>query len=217
MSTRTRRLLVVALATLPLVAMAGQQMCGRTPVPSSARRCPDGSIPVYVADGIKPYVATPIPSAPPARQVQPVHPGQQVQPAYPGQALPAQPPVPTDPVAAAGKHKPGKAADLNSFFGVWRTNIPGAVWTSPSGYPGQDWLHVSAGAAAGDLIIKPDGSYVWASYGGKSGRWVKGDAEYPLVLIDTVENRRWRVGPDARQPGRLLIWDGSAYYYHGRR
>jgi hypothetical protein len=93
----------------------------------------------------------------------------------------------------------------------------GAVWTSPSGNPDYDWLHTSAGAVAGDLIIRPDGTYYWASYGGKSGRWTQGNATYPIVLIDTVENRQWQVGVDAKNPERVFIWDGNAYTYIGRR
>lgn len=186
---RSRHFLGTVLALLvPLGALAGQQLCGKQVVPSNLRTCPDGSIPLYVADEIKPYV----PPQPAAR---------------PGRPEPAE-------------RAPAKApAGLDYYFGVWRTNIPGAVWTSPSGYRGYDWLHVSAGAAAGDLIIKPDGSYVWNSYGGKSGRWVAGDAEYPIVLIDTSENRRWRVGRDARRTGGrdIIIWDGNSFHYNGRR
>lgn len=109
--------------------------------------------------------------------------------------------------------------DLSPYFGVWRTSVPGAAWTSPSGYQGYDWLHVSAGVSAGDLIIRPDGTYLWASYGGKSGRWVRGDADYPIVLIDTVEKRRWKVGLDPKRTGgrELIVWDGDVYHYDGRR
>lgn len=179
-----RRRLVAAILflSLPLAATAGRQMCGKTEVPAGARSCPDGSIPMFVADEVKP-------SSPPAA----------AQPA-------ARPP--------AG-HPP-----LDYYFGVWRTNVPGAVWTSPSGYRGYEWLHVRAGAAAGDLIIRPDGTYVWASYGGKSGRWVRGDApEWPIVLIDTAENRRWVVGVDPRRIGgrEIVVWDGNSFHYDGRR
>lgn len=126
---------------------------------------------------------------------------------------------PAPPATPAPRPALAAAAGLNYFFGVWRTSIPGAVWASPSGYPGQSWLHVSAGLAVGDLIIKPDGSYLWNSYGGKKGRWEHGDAEYPLVLIDTMERRRWKVGVDPKRTGGrdIVIWDGNAYYYDGRR
>jgi hypothetical protein len=207
---RTKKLLAVLIfLSIPLAAMAGRQMCGRTVVPSNLRTCPDGSIPMYVADEIKPYVSQPIarPNPPNASPDQPS--ARHIQPSRP---IPATPESRPQPNANA-------SSNLNYYFGVWRTNIPGAVWTSPSGYQGREWLHVGAGAAAGDLIIKPDGTYVWASYGGKSGRWVAGDAEYPIVLIDTSENRRWRVGADAKHTGGrdIMIWDGNSYYYNGRK
>jgi hypothetical protein len=108
-------------------------------------------------------------------------------------------------------------ADPASLFGVWRTSIPGAVWTSPGTYT--DWLHVSTGIAVGDLIIRPDGTYIWNSYGGKSGSWTHGDSDYPIVLIDTVENKQWKVGADPKHiAGRdIIIWDGNALYYDGRK
>jgi len=130
-------------------------------------------------------------------------------------------PVYTSGAAASPSPRPAPApaAGPEYFFGVWRTSIPGAVWESPSGYPGRSWLHVAAGVAVGDLIIRPDGSYLWNSYGGKSGRWERGDADYPLVLIDTVERRRWKVGADPRHTGGrdIILWDDNAYHYDGRR
>lgn len=79
-------------------------------------------------------------------------------------------------------------------------------------------MEIFPGAAAGDLLIRPDGSYAWASYGGKVGRWVAGDSDYPLVLIDTVERKRWKVGLDERGGGRrIYIWDGDAITYNGSR
>lgn len=110
-------------------------------------------------------------------------------------------------------------ADPSSLYGVWRTNIPGAVWTSPGTY--NDWLHVSTGVAVGDLIIRPDGTYIWNSYGGKSGNWTQthGDSDYPIVLIDTVENKQWKVGVDPKHIGGrdIMIWDGNSIYYDGRK
>lgn len=196
--------LALAVLVLPAGAIAGHQLCGRQVVPDHVRRCPDGSIPMFVADEVKPHAPHPGFTPQPARTLTPgahppglVMPGTQVHPA----PAPAAPP-----------------AGLDYFFRVWRTRIPGAVWTSPSGYAGYDWLHVSTGVSVGDLIIRPNGTYVWNSYGGKSGRWVRGDAEYPIVLIDTAENRRWKVGIDPRHTGGrdIVLWDGY-YWYDGRR
>jgi hypothetical protein len=210
---RKKFLGLLILLAIPLAAMAGRQVCGKNEVPANLRTCPDGSSPMFVADEIKPYVPPqPIarPSQPNARPSQPN--------AWPDQPT-ARPTPPSRSTPVTPEDRPQSNANLNYFFGVWRTNIPGAVWTSPSGYQGRDWLHVSAGAAAGDLIIKPNGTYVWASYGGKSGRWIAGDAEWPIVLIDTSENRKWRVGADAKHTGGrdIMIWDGNSFYYDGRK
>lgn len=103
-----------------------------------------------------------------------------------------------------------------ALLGLWQTNIPGAVYTTPSGLAGYDTLHVSSGVAAGLLKINPNGTYSWNSYGGKKGKWVEsGDAEYPIEIIDTVENRRWRVGYSSSKRA-LLIWSGS-FWYEGQR
>jgi len=179
---------LISIFLLPLSAAAGQQVCGNQVVPASARSCPDGSIPMFVADEIKPYV-----------------PPQSVQAAS------------REPRRQELPHS--NSSDLNYYFGVWRTGIPGAVWTSPSGYRDREWLHVGAGVSAGDLIIRPDGTYVWNSYGGKTGRWVRGDSEYPITLIDTVENRHWKVGADPKHTGGrdIMVWDGNSIAYDGRK
>jgi hypothetical protein len=104
------------------------------------------------------------------------------------------------------------------FFGVWRTRIPGAVWSSPSGYRGYDWLSVRAAVNVGDLIIRPDGTYVWNSGGGKAGRWERGRGDWPIVLIDTVEKRRWMVSADRMHTGGrdIVVSDGNSSF-DGRR
>lgn len=197
MSTRIR-FGIAAFLLLPLVAVAGHQVCGSQPVAQNVRTCPDGGIPMFVADEIKPY-----PAPQPARDWQ--HQAERRDWRERDRAAPASPDT--------------GAGDLNYYFRVWRTRIPGAVWTSPSGYRGHDWLHVSAGVAVGDLIIRPDGTYVWNSYGGKKGQWVRGDAEYPIVLIDTAEHRQWKVSVDPRHAGGrdIIVWDGNSFYYDGRK
>lgn len=114
--------------------------------------------------------------------------------------------------SSAGKPKGG----AQGLVGLWQTNIPGAVYTIPSGFAGYDTLHVSTGAAAGLLRINATGTYSWNSYGGKKGKWVEsGDGEYPIEIIDTVENRRWKVGYSSAKKA-LIIWSGS-YWYEGKR
>ncbi|MNY04263.1 hypothetical protein D3C86_1369300 [compost metagenome] len=104
--------------------------------------------------------------------------------------------------------------DLSYYFRVWHTRVPGAVWQSPSDVPGYETLHIAPGVQAGDLTISPNGRYVWNSYGGKVGQWVRGDANYPIVLIDTVENKKWKVGYDPKHTGGrdIVIWDGYIWY-----
>jgi len=188
---------LLALTLVSLNALAGQ-MCGNQRVADNVRSCPNGDIPMFVADEVKPLT-------PPQPAVAP-----QPAPEYRGKNQQRN---------ANFSQVATDAGKPDYFFGVWRTRIPGAVWTSPSGYQGYDWLHVRTGASAGDLIIKPDGTYVWNSYGGKSGRWVRGDAEFPVVLIDTVENRQWRVGADPKRIGGrdIVVWDGNSFSYDGRR
>jgi hypothetical protein len=43
---------------------------------------------------------------------------------------------------------------------------------------------------SGFPLIKPDGTDAWNSCGGKSGRWVRDNAAFPVVLINTMENRQ---------------------------
>ena len=101
-----------------------------------------------------------------------------------------------------------------SLFRVWHTSVPGGVWTSPSHVTGYDQLNIAPGVKSGDLTISSNGYYTWNSYGGKVGRWVPGDKAYPIVLLDSVENKKWKVGFDPKHTGGrdIVIWDGFVYY-----
>lgn len=108
-----------------------------------------------------------------------------------------------------------KAVPLATFYGVWRTRVPGGAWITP-GSPGSgtDVLHVSAGAKGTALAIRANRSWLWK---GKTGRWQPtGDAEYPLLLRRAVDGHDWKVGLDVHNRGRILIWDGYTYF-QGRR
>ncbi len=180
---------------LPTLASGGQQYCGQTPVADDLSRCPDGSIPIFKATEIK------------------------VDKPAPRKVIKSDPPPVVDEHKTPPKPPAPQKVDTDYFMGVWRTNVAGAVWESPSGYDGYNWLKVSAGLAVGDLIIKPNGTYVWNSYGGKTGNWIKGDSDYPVILLDTVENRQWQLSIDPHHTGGrdITAWDGNAYYYDGRR
>lgn len=218
---KTKFLLIMgSIALLPTLALAGQQYCGNTPVADDLSRCPDGSIPIFKATEVQPYVAPVVKPYVPPKPLVPDPPKPTIDPQTP---VPSDPsannptPQPPPPVKPTPKAKP--KIDTNYFMGVWRTNVSGAVWESPSGYDGYNWLNVGAGISAGDLIIKPNHTYVWNSYGGKTGKWVKGTADYPVVLLDTVENRQWQLSVDPHHTGGrdITVWDGNAYYYDGRR
>lgn len=103
----------------------------------------------------------------------------------------------------------GVPPEAREVMGEWMTNIPGVAYETPSQVDGYNTLNVSPGVRDGALIIHPDATYEWSAYGGKTGAWKGGDADYPVVLIDTVENKEWRVGLDR---GKLVIWDGSVWY-----
>ena len=135
---------------------------------------------------------------------------------------PYQPPAPRQEAARQQATRPDpayrqpQASGASALLGTWQTNIPGAVYTTPSGRAGYDLLHISSGTAAGLLRLNRDHTYSWNSYGGKRGKWVEtGRADYPLELVDTVENKRWLVGLDPRS-GELVVWAGS-FWYNGRR
>lgn len=181
--------------------------------PSAVKPSQAESVKPYQADSIRPHRGDAIEPLQPAPQVEPV-PGRQPQ----QQDALRIAPVPAAPAPSPGKDMSARdAAHLaKGVIGVWQTNIPGAVYTTPSGLSGYDILHVSSGAAAGLLRINANGTYTWNSYGGKKGKWVAtSDPEYPVEIIDTVENRRWRVGYNATK-ATLLVWDGSIWY-EGRK
>lgn len=152
-------------------------------------------IEVYQAREIKPHVAQPVEPARPAREREPAPPHER-----------------------SGREAADVDAAVEQLIGVWQTRVPGAVWQAPSEVAGRDRLRVSAGANGGDLAISPDGRYAWNAYGGKIGVWVRGDTDYPVVLIDAAEGKRWKVGYDPRHTGGrdIVVWDG-AVAYDGRR
>lgn len=150
-----------------------------------------------------------------AQDIQPFQ-AQEVKPYQAAEVKPVQPPAParrdTPPQAQAA---PAGAGEL---LGAWQSSVRGAVWTSPSSIPGWDKLHIAPGALAGLLVIYPNGNYVWNAYGGKAGKWTtSGDPDYPIVLDDRSENKRWKVGLDRASPGRIWIYDGNSISYSARR
>lgn len=193
-------------------ASAGYLVCNGQLVSNKVNTCPDGSIPKYVPESTTPNPApySPLP------QPQPVPPTQQTQQIYPPYSPPVQQSIQNvQPLPPAYQQR-----DVSLFLGVWRTNIAGAVWASPTGYQGSNWAYMTAGVALGDLIIKPDGTYVWMWPSRKNGRWEvqPSTAPYPLLLIDEDENRRWHLGWSNSYSGQqLYITDGGPRIHIGRR
>lgn len=107
--------------------------------------------------------------------------------------------------------------DVGHLVGRWQTNVSGAAYTTEDA-AGNRYMHTSAGARAGQLVINPNGTYVWAAWGGKKGRWVKGSKSWPIVLIDNQEHKKWGVACNESSGGKqIYIWDGQYYTYNGRR
>ncbi len=119
------------------IGVALSPVYAQSSVSADGYYCPYGS---YVGNGrcsdgtIAVYRGPPPPSAQRQEQVSPVSPG----------------PSERKYVPATG-----------SLLGVWSTMVPGAVWTSPSAFPGWQTLHIRPGALAGLLVIYPNGRYVW--------------------------------------------------------
>eukprot|EP01037_Dinobryon_pediforme_P001504 gene1504-1526_t len=103
-----------------------------------------------------------------------------------------------DPPQAAGntaRSPVGTPASRNmetQLFGIWHTNRSGAALSSALDVPGAYLLNSKIGLAQGDLTISPNGSYVWNTFTGTSGRWVRGEKD-GIVLYDETQRRRWRV------------------------
>jgi hypothetical protein len=111
----------------------------------------------------------------------------------------------------------GVPETAREVLGAWTTNAPatsplssGASEDAAASGPSEDAAASAETApASGDLVIRADGTYEWRARGGMSGAWKAGDKDYPVVLLDTVETKEWRVGIDR---GKLVIWDGRIWY-----
>jgi hypothetical protein len=95
--------------------------------------------------------------------------------------------------------KPGgaEASPLDHLFGIWHTNRPGASYASALDVPG---------------TISPNGTYVWNSFSGTSGRWVRSETK-GLTLYDEPHHTKWLVVPTAET---ILISDPKQSF-SGRR
>lgn len=104
--------------------------------------------------------------------------------------------------AAKGSAKTATATG-DTLYGVWHTNRPGAGYSSALDIPGAYLLNARPGLAQGDLTISPNGTYVWNSFTGTSGRWARGETK-GIVLYDEINHTKWMVTPSAE---RILVTD----------
>ncbi len=124
-----------------------------------------------------------------------------------------------DPPAAAGaaptrpQAKPGSpATEIDGLFGVWHTNRPGASYMTGMDVPGSYLLASKPGLAQGDLTISPNGTYVWNTFSGTSGRWVRAE-KVGIVLYDESTRTKWRIVPT----GERILITAEAQSFSGRR
>ena len=119
---------------------------------------------------------------------------------------------PGAPSSQAGS-KPGAVnSPAEKLFGIWHTNRPGASYASALDVPGAYMLAARPGLAQGDLTISPNGSYVWNSFSGTSGRWVRSETK-GILLYDEAGHTKWLVVPTAET---ILISDPKQSF-SGRR
>ncbi|HWA62176.1 MAG TPA: hypothetical protein VG939_12420, partial [Caulobacteraceae bacterium] len=141
----------------------------------------------------------------------------------------ATPPVDPPPVDPPPIDPPPVAATDDSVFGVWGTLQVGHTVTFA---PGDGWVYQrqEIGAQAGDITIRPDGTFTWnsKSQGVINGRWRQATADElrggfgptGIRLLrgesgwDYNVQRRPRTG--ANVPDSIAIWT-SGYQVNGYR
>lgn len=108
----------------------------------------------------------------------------------------------------------GDRVPLDGFFRAWRVGVSGAVVTREDVVTQTRTTTVSAGALAGRLVIRANGTYEWD---GRKGRWRRtGNADYPLELIAADLGKDWGIGWDTRKhgtAGNILLVDGVEWLY----
>lgn len=108
------------------------------------------------------------------------------------------------PGAPSGVAEPGSTTTpAGMLFGIWHTNRPGSSYSSALDVPGAYMLNARPGLGQGDLTISPNGSYVWNTFTGTSGRWVRGENK-GIVLYDETARTKWVVVPSAE---RIFVSD----------
>lgn len=99
---------------------------------------------------------------------------------------------PASPAAAAAGKQAKPTTEIAGLYGIWHTNRPGASYANAMDVPGSYLLAARPGLAQGDLTISPNGTYVWNTFSGSSGRWTRGEKD-AVVLYDDSTRSKWRV------------------------
>lgn len=114
-------------------------------------------------------------------------------------------------------NRPNRIA-LSEFIGKWNTWVPGAAYSVDDHVNNVRVNHTSLGSAAHlDLVISPNGTYVWK---GIRGNWgTTNDDENPIVLYRAVDGHDWQVSILENWYGYLALSDAtnSGIYYYGKR
>ncbi|WP_047155206.1 hypothetical protein [Aneurinibacillus tyrosinisolvens] len=158
-------------------------------------------IEVYKAAEVQPYKAT---------EVQPYK-AEEVKPYQAEEVKPAQP--------SSTQKQQTKKVDSASCYGTFNLYVPGAVYTTDDYTNNTRTTKVSPGSGKLNswLTINANGTYVWNSSWDKKvikGKWKKGDADYPVILLNVQEKKSWKVGKDKRK-NQVYVWDGNYAYYIG--
>lgn len=107
---------------------------------------------------------------------------------------------------------------LSEFIGKWNTWVPGTAYSVDDYVNNVRVNHTSTGSAPHlDLVISPNGTYVWK---GIRGTWgVTNDDENPIVLYRAVDGHDWQVSILENWYGYLALSDAtnSGIYYYGKR
>lgn len=113
--------------------------------------------------------------------------------------------------------RPNRIA-LPEFLGNWQTWVPGSVIITEDRVNNERRTRISRGtAAARDLAINANGTYVWK---GIRGTWREtGDDENPIILYKGVDGHDWQVSILENWYGYLAVSDARnpGVYYYGKR
>ncbi|WCK54272.1 hypothetical protein PP175_23780 [Aneurinibacillus sp. Ricciae_BoGa-3] len=184
-------------AFVPLVSL-GLLFTGASPAFAAIEVHKATEIQPYTASELQPYHSTEVPLYQ-STEI-PVHKAQEVKPTQP-------------PSSQKGQ---AKKVDPSSCYGTFNLYVPGAVSTTDDyvNHTRTTTISPGSGKLKSWLTINANGTYVWNSSWDKKvikGKWKKGDADYPVILLNAQEHKNWKIGIDKRK-NQVYVWDGYTYY-----